>query len=28
LWHTPWVFLIALAFFLGEWGLRRKFGLA
>jgi len=28
LWHTPWVFLIALAFFLGEWGLRRRFGLA
>jgi hypothetical protein len=28
LWHTPIVFVIALAFFLGEWGLRRRFGLA
>jgi uncharacterized membrane protein len=28
LWHTAWVFLIALTFFLGEWGLRRRFGLA
>lgn len=26
LWHTPWLFLIALACFLGEWGLRRRKG--
>lgn len=27
LWHTPWVFLAALACLLGEWGLRRTSGL-
>ncbi|MEM9016899.1 MAG: hypothetical protein AAGC68_07780, partial [Verrucomicrobiota bacterium] len=27
LWHTPWLFLIALAFFLGEWILRRRQGI-
>ncbi|MEM6277960.1 MAG: hypothetical protein AAF733_00675 [Verrucomicrobiota bacterium] len=26
LWHTPWLFLLALAFFLGEWALRRRQG--
>jgi len=26
LWHTPWLFLLALACFLGEWGLRRRKG--
>lgn len=26
LWHTPWLFLIALACFLGEWALRRRQG--
>lgn len=26
LWHTPWLFLFALACFLGEWGLRRRKG--
>jgi hypothetical protein len=28
LWHTSGMFLFALACFLGEWGLRRKSGLA
>jgi uncharacterized membrane protein len=28
LWHTPWVFLFALACFVTEWGLRRWKGLA
>jgi uncharacterized membrane protein len=28
LWHTPWMFLFALACFVGEWGLRRWKGLA
>jgi len=28
LWHTPWMFLFSLACFLGEWGLRRRSGLA
>ncbi len=28
LWHTPWMFVFALGCFLGEWGLRRKNGLA
>ena len=28
LWHTPWMFLFALGCFLGEWGLRRRSGLA
>jgi hypothetical protein len=28
LWHTPAVFLFALACFVGEWGLRRWKGLA
>ncbi|MDR3401305.1 MAG: glutamine amidotransferase [Chthoniobacter sp.] len=28
LWHTPWVFLLALLCFVGEWGLRRWKGLA
>jgi hypothetical protein len=28
LWHTPWVFLLALACFIGEWALRRQRGLA
>ncbi len=28
LWHTPWMFLCALACFVGEWGLRRWKGLA
>jgi hypothetical protein len=28
LWHTPAMFLFALACFLGEWGLRRRSGLA
>jgi hypothetical protein len=28
LWHTGWVLAAALACFLGEWGLRRKNGLA
>jgi uncharacterized membrane protein len=27
LWHTPWVFLFALACFVAEWGLRRMKGL-
>ncbi|MDA7922595.1 hypothetical protein N9B73_12655 [Verrucomicrobiales bacterium] len=27
LWHTPWLFLIALVCFLGEWALRRKQGI-
>lgn len=27
LWHTPWLFLIALACFLGEWVLRRRQGI-
>jgi uncharacterized membrane protein len=27
LWHTPWLFLLALAFVLGEWILRRKQGI-
>lgn len=27
LWHTPWLFLIALACFLGEWALRRRQGI-
>ena len=27
LWHTPWLFLIALLCFLGEWALRRKQGI-
>lgn len=27
LWHTPWLFLIALLLFLGEWILRRKQGI-
>ncbi|MEM1441958.1 MAG: glutamine amidotransferase [Verrucomicrobiota bacterium] len=26
LWHTPWLFLLALAFFAGEWILRRRQG--
>ncbi|MEM6277889.1 MAG: glutamine amidotransferase [Verrucomicrobiota bacterium] len=26
LWHTPWLFLLALAFFVGEWVLRRRQG--
>lgn len=26
LWHTPWLFLLALLCFLGEWGLRRRKG--
>jgi uncharacterized membrane protein len=28
LWHTPWMLLLALGCFLGEWGLRRWKGLA
>jgi len=28
LWHTPWLFALALLCFLGEWGLRRKKGAA
>jgi uncharacterized membrane protein len=27
LWHAPWVFLLALACFIGEWALRRKKGI-
>lgn len=27
LWHAPWLFLLALAFFLGEWIIRRKQGI-
>ncbi|MCB1079187.1 MAG: hypothetical protein KDM64_15310, partial [Verrucomicrobiae bacterium] len=27
LWHAPWVFLLALACFAGEWALRRKKGI-
>ncbi len=27
LWHTPWLFLLALLCFLGEWGLRRRGGI-
>ena len=27
LWHTPWVFMLALCCFVGEWGLRRIQGL-
>ncbi len=27
LWHTPWLFLIALACFLGEWVIRRRQGI-
>ncbi len=27
LWHTPWVFALALLCFLGEWGLRRWKGI-
>src|SRR5690606_19977091 len=26
LWHSPWLFLIALLCFLGEWALRRRGG--
>lgn len=26
LWHTPWLFLLALAFFIGEWVVRRRQG--
>jgi hypothetical protein len=26
LWHTPWLFLLALGCFLGEWALRRRRG--
>lgn len=26
LWHTPWLFLLALAFFIGEWAVRRQQG--
>jgi len=26
LWHTPWIFLMALLCFLGEWALRRRSG--
>lgn len=26
LWHTPWLFLLALAFFVGEWVVRRRQG--
>lgn len=26
LWHAPWLFLLALLCFLGEWGLRRRHG--
>ena len=28
IWHTPIVFLVALACFVAEWGMRRKKGLA
>jgi len=28
LWHNPWVFMLALACFIGEWALRRRKGLA
>jgi len=28
LWHTSWVFLLAVTCFLAEWGLRRRAGLA
>lgn len=28
LWHNPWVFLVALGCFIGEWALRRRKGLA
>lgn len=28
LWHTPWMFLFALACFIAEWGVRRSRGLA
>ena len=28
LWHTPWVFLLALSCFIGEWALRRWRGVA
>ena len=28
LWHTPWVFLLALTCFVLEWGIRRRAGLA
>lgn len=28
LWHRPWVFLLALCCFAGEWGLRRRWGVA
>ncbi len=27
LWHAPWLFLLALAFFLGEWIIRRRQGI-
>jgi uncharacterized membrane protein len=27
LWHAPWVFLLALVCFIGEWALRRKKGI-
>jgi uncharacterized membrane protein len=27
IWHTPWVFLLAIGCFVGEWGLRRFKGL-
>lgn len=26
LWHAPWLFLLALAFFIGEWAVRRRQG--
>ncbi|MEM7148077.1 MAG: hypothetical protein AAF591_23440 [Verrucomicrobiota bacterium] len=28
LWHRPWVFLLALGCFAGEWGVRRRWGAA
>jgi uncharacterized membrane protein len=28
IWHTPWVFLAAVACLVAEWGIRRKHGLA
>ena len=27
LWHQPWIFLLAIACLVGEWGLRRWKGL-
>jgi hypothetical protein len=27
LWHKPWIFILALACFAAEWGIRRREGM-